>query len=190
MADVRQYAILRERQETYCKVFEKMNAKQSRLLATMERKQKLMSGALEEVRDKLFQEVLVFEDRISAEEVELLETSEEMKDLMMGRRRTEAEEWRDSDNAQADVGCDLGELGVGVGQGVSLGSQSSTSCVGGSQKKRKAVVRKDWKCKNGKGIRLDGMSPGSCATGRAGSEASSSTTSWRHCWKTTESHIR
>ena len=56
---LRQYAILRERQETAHKEFQQiieyMNGKQRRLLATIERKQKLMRGALEEVREKLDQ---------------------------------------------------------------------------------------------------------------------------------------
>ena len=53
----------------------------------------------------------------------------------------------------------LDELGVGVGQRVSSGGQSSTSSAGGSKKKRMAAVR------------LDGASPGSCATDSAGKEA-------------------
>ena len=50
-----------------------MNVKQKRLLTTMERTQKLMSEALEDVREKLLQEVLVLDDRISAEEAEPVE---------------------------------------------------------------------------------------------------------------------
>ena len=85
VAYVKQHAIVRERQATDHKeefqdIIEYMNVKQGRLLATMERKQKLMSGTWEEVWDKLPQGVLVLEDRISAEEAELLEISEEVKE--------------------------------------------------------------------------------------------------------------
>ena len=59
-----------------------MNANQSGLLATMARKQRLMSGASEEIRRKVFQDVLVLEDKISVE-IELLETSEEMRELVV-----------------------------------------------------------------------------------------------------------
>ena len=114
-----------------------------------------MSGAPESFRVKLLLEVLVLEDRISAGEAELLETREDMKELMMERRKTKAEKWRDSDIAGASVGCEavpgvpssegenryLGELEVGVGERVSLGDQGPTSSSGGSQKKRKAEVR-------------------------------------------------
>ena len=62
-------------------------------------KKKKMSGALEDVREKLLQEVLVLEDRISVEELELFEISEGMKELMMERRRTKAAGWRVSDVA-------------------------------------------------------------------------------------------
>ena len=148
VADVVQCAILRERQETDDEEFQEhieyMNVKQSRLLATVERKQKMVSGALEEIRAKLSHEVLVLEDRISAEEEELFE-------------KREAEGWNKSEVAGADVACEavsgarsseggvryLGELGVGVGQRVSLGNQSSISSGGGSQKKRKEAVRKE-----------------------------------------------
>ena len=42
-----------------------MNAKQNELSATMERQQKLMSGASDEIRRKVFQDVLVLENKIS-----------------------------------------------------------------------------------------------------------------------------
>ena len=69
----------------------------------MERQQKLISGAPEEVREKLLQEVLVLED--SAEGAELFETSEEMNELMV-ERKTKAEESRVSDTAGPDVRCE------------------------------------------------------------------------------------
>ena len=76
----------------------------------MEREQKLTSEASREVREKLLKEVLVLEDRISAEEAELLETSEEMKELMMERRNMKAEEWTDSDH-RVVVSSQLAESG-------------------------------------------------------------------------------
>ena len=80
------------------------------------------------------------EDRISAEEAELYETGEEMKELMMERWSTKSEEWRVSDNVGVDVGCEvlsgarsyesevryLGELGLGVFHRVSLGGGRET----------------------------------------------------------------
>ena len=55
---------------------EYMNIKQGRLLAATEHKQQLMSQASEEIH------VLVLEDRISAAEIEILETSKEMREPM------------------------------------------------------------------------------------------------------------
>ena len=63
-----------------------MNEKRSSLLATMERKQKLMSGAPEESRRKVLEDVVV-EDRISAVETELHATSEEMSGQTEDERR-------------------------------------------------------------------------------------------------------
>ena len=65
-----------------------MNEKRSRLLATTECKQKLMSVTAEEVRRKVLDDVVVVEDRISAVEMELLETSEER---VFEKRNTNAE---------------------------------------------------------------------------------------------------
>ena len=93
---MRQYAALRETQERDYKevqeIIEYMNAKQSRLRATMERKQKLMSGGPEGIRRKLFQAVLVLEDRISAVETELLVASEEMRELKVEKERRKRRE--------------------------------------------------------------------------------------------------
>ena len=55
---------------------EYMNSKQGRLLAATEHKQQLMSQASEEIH------VLVLEDRISAAEIEFLETCKEMREPM------------------------------------------------------------------------------------------------------------
>ena len=42
-----------------------------------------MSGAPEEIRRKVLQDVLVLEDKISVVKIELLETSEEMRMLVV-----------------------------------------------------------------------------------------------------------
>ena len=70
-----------------------------------------MSKATGRVREKLLKEVLVLEDRISAEVAELLETNEEMKKLMMERMNMKAEEWRDSDHCVV-VSSQLAESGI------------------------------------------------------------------------------
>ena len=111
------------------------------LLATVERKQNLMSGAPEEIGEKLLHEALVLDDRISAEEAELVEKSEEMKELMMECRTTKAEEWRVSDAAGVDVNWEaaseaqtsgseikyFGELEVGVNRKSSLGRRKASA---------------------------------------------------------------
>ena len=56
-----------------------MNKKQKGLLATVERKQKLLSGAPEDLRRKLFQDVVVLDGRISVEEAKPFEKREEME---------------------------------------------------------------------------------------------------------------
>ena len=64
------------------------------LLATMERKHTLTTGAPEELREKLFPKVRVLDDRILEEEHELFEKRVEMEEPLKERRRTKAEEWR------------------------------------------------------------------------------------------------
>ena len=127
MADVRQYAVLRENQERNHKdIIKHMNAKQSRLLAAMERKQNLRIWS-EETQMSVLQDVMVLLDgKISELEEKLLEASEEMRTLR-AERRVEVEEWRVTYTARTSVGRETG----------------STSSVGGSQKKRKAAVRKE-----------------------------------------------
>ena len=46
---------------------------QKGLLTTMDREQTLMTGAPEEIREKLLQEILVLDDRISAEGAEVFD---------------------------------------------------------------------------------------------------------------------
>ena len=57
---------------------------------------------------------MVLDDRISAEEVALLEKKQAMKELLKERRRTEVEGWRDTATAEG-----------GVAQKAAAGSQSS-----------------------------------------------------------------
>ena len=70
VANVGQYAMLRGRQDAEYlelhEIIEYINEKRWRLLVTIERKQKLMSGASETFREHLFQEIRDVDDRISA----------------------------------------------------------------------------------------------------------------------------
>ena len=64
------------------------------MTSTMERKQKLM-GEIPELREQC-QEIRVLDDRISAEELDLLEKKQAKEELLKERRSTEVEEWRDT----------------------------------------------------------------------------------------------
>ena len=106
VADVRQYAMLRRKQDAEYEelhvIIECMNETQKGFLATSD-KQKLMSGAPEKNREKFCQEIKDLDDRISAEEVELLDKKKEMRELVQERRRTKVEGWRDTDAAEGEV---------------------------------------------------------------------------------------
>ena len=91
-----------------------MNERQGKLLAMMERKQKLMSGAPEDLRENIFQESRVLDERISAEEVDVLEKKQAMKELLKERSRTEVEEWKGAVATES-----------GVAQKVAAGFRSS-----------------------------------------------------------------
>ena len=136
-------------------IVEHMDMKQEALLATMERKQKLMGGAQEDPREKLFKEVRILDDRISVEEAEVHDDRAETEELLKERKRTKADELRASDAVRSDVarraasGVQSSKTEVGLSD-VSrvdvdwlstLGDQSSMTSAGGLQKKRKAVVR-------------------------------------------------
>ena len=82
---------------------EYMNAKQSMLLAAMERKQKLRSGASDEILRKVLQDVLVLDGKISEVEEKLLDASGEMRTLRVETRQMEVEERRVSDPAGMSV---------------------------------------------------------------------------------------
>ena len=70
-------------------------------MAMMERKHKLMCGASECLREKILQDIRVLGERISAEEVELLEKEQAMKELLKERMKNRVEEWRDTDVAKS-----------------------------------------------------------------------------------------
>ena len=62
-----------------------------------------MSGAPDEFREKLFQEVRVLDDRISAEETELFEKRMEMEEFLQDRRRSKVVGCRASDGFESGV---------------------------------------------------------------------------------------
>ena len=68
------------------------NAKLSRLLAAMERMQKLRSEAPEEIQMSVLQDVMVLHYKISEVEEKQLQASEEMRTLRAKRRKVEVEE--------------------------------------------------------------------------------------------------
>ena len=85
------------------KIIEYMNAKQSSLLAAMERKQTLRSGASDEILREVLHDVLVLDGKISEVEEKLIDASEEMRTLRVERRKMEVEERRVSDPAGVSV---------------------------------------------------------------------------------------
>ena len=89
------YAALQENQESdhreLKEAIELMNEKQNRLLATMERQEKLMSGYQEEIQRKVLQDVLVLKDKIFEVDNELHKAGEEMMRPTVGRWKAEAE---------------------------------------------------------------------------------------------------
>ena len=58
--------------------------------------QKLMSEAPEDLRRKILQEMRDLDERISVEEIDLLEKKQAMMELLTERRSTEVEEWKDT----------------------------------------------------------------------------------------------
>ena len=102
----RNVALQENQERDYTEVqeaIEYMNAKQSRLLAAMERKQTLRSGASDEILRKVLHDVLVLDGKISEVEEKLLDASEEMRTLRVERRKMEVEERRVSDLAGVSV---------------------------------------------------------------------------------------
>ena len=89
VTNVSRYAVKRAKQdEEYQELHEAieyMNERQGKLLAMMERKQKLKSAALEYLWRKILQEMMVLNERISADGIDLLEKMQAMKELLKGR---------------------------------------------------------------------------------------------------------
>ena len=56
----------------------------------MERKQKLMVGAPEDLRANNFQDVRVLDERISSEEIDLLKKKQAMEELLKERRKDQS----------------------------------------------------------------------------------------------------
>ena len=87
---------MRAKQDEECQqlheAIEYTNERQRQLLAMMERKQK----SPENLWRMIFQEIRVLDERISAEDFDLLEKKQAMKGLLKERRCTEVEEWRDT----------------------------------------------------------------------------------------------
>ena len=80
-------------------------------METVERMQKLMSGAPEEIWKRVLQVVMVLENDISEVENELREASEEMRRLTVERRQAEAEGLRVSE-AVSGAQSSEGEAGL------------------------------------------------------------------------------
>ena len=74
-----------------------MNARQSGLLAVMERKKRLLKGALEEEgNSKFFKEVLILGEKLTEVEIE---ATAELRQLNMEKRKVEPEEPRFHDSS-------------------------------------------------------------------------------------------
>ena len=99
VANMKQCTMIRARQEEECKNsvrFPKnMNERHGKLLAKMERKQNLMSKAPEDLRKKMFQEVRDLDEKISGEEIGLLEKNQILDKKQIQRRSAETDEGRD-----------------------------------------------------------------------------------------------
>ena len=92
MAEVGRFTkALQENQDRNCEelqsTIEYMDERRSRLLESMEHKQKLMSGAPDEIWKKALQDVMVLEDKISDVESELREDQDELRLFEMERRK-------------------------------------------------------------------------------------------------------
>ena len=86
VTNVSRYAVKRAKQdEEYQELHEDieyMNERQGKLLSMMERKQKLKSAALEYLWRKILQEMMVLDERISADGIDLLEKKQVLKELL------------------------------------------------------------------------------------------------------------
>ena len=95
---------MRAVQEEECRelqqAIEYRHDRHKRLTSMMERKQKLM-GEILEFREKLCQRVRVLDDKISAEEWDLLEKKQAMEELL---KKGEVPKWRRGDTVVAEGG--------------------------------------------------------------------------------------
>ena len=86
---MKQYVEMRAKQaEEYQELHEAIeytNERQGNLLVMMERRQMLMRRAPEDLRRKTFQDIRVFDERISVEEIDLLEKKHAMMELLKKR---------------------------------------------------------------------------------------------------------
>ena len=93
MANAKRCAMMRAKhEEAYQELHEAikfMNERQGKLLVTMKRTQKLMSEAPEALRGKMLQEIRDSDERISGEEIALLEKKQVMQEMWKERRSTE-----------------------------------------------------------------------------------------------------
>ena len=89
-ANVKLHATMRARQDEehqeLHEIIEFVNETRERLMSTMKRKRKLM-GEVPRAARQSFHETRVLVDRISAEEWEMLEKKQAMKEFLKGRRR-------------------------------------------------------------------------------------------------------
>ena len=77
------------------KVIKYESERQGKLLAMMEPKKNLMSEAPEDLRNLIFQEIRDLDEKISGEEVELLERKRILEELLKEGRNAEVEEERE-----------------------------------------------------------------------------------------------
>ena len=71
-----------------------MNERQGKLLAMMERQQKLTGEGPENLRNKILQEIRDPDERISVEEIDLREKKQVMKEMLKERKSTEVRKRR------------------------------------------------------------------------------------------------
>ena len=98
------YLQVRREEESYelQETIEYLNEMHGALMVTIQRKQKLL-GEVPELREKLCQAIRALDEEISANEVELKGTKQNLR-LLQKDRRTNVEEWRDTDAARDWLG--------------------------------------------------------------------------------------
>ena len=128
-------------------IVDHMNVKQGGLLATMERKQQMMSGIPEERPAELCLEISVLDDKITAEEAELYEKRVEKRWFLKERRMTTVEELSGTDVVESGVvledsfwGPKRSSKAEGLSNVPSSGWKGTTEDQG---KERKTMARKE-----------------------------------------------